>query len=225
MPFSLLCPSRRRNYRSRGSFISGNIVRRERRRQPSAALRLERFTFHPAIVFFPLLERPPSTPSPLLADTLIAVLISRTRLQFLLTIRGRCEEVIAVRNKVGITVGFLFIYLFFVPSLENHSPISPSTDRLRSCQSRSGRYELLTALCFSRKPKKKRKKKKSCAVCSSVRVPADCQKEGKNIHQKKSPPEKKRNWNSSARKGSRGSQSKPRQTAGERAGALALVYS
>lgn len=163
MPFSLLCPSRRCNYRSRSSFVSGNIVRRARRRQPSAALRLERFTLHPAIVFFPLLKLPPPLP-PVLTDTLIAVLISPARLQFLLTIRGRCEEVIVVRNMVGIAVGFLVIYLFFVLSLENHSPISSSTDRLRSCQSDREIRAFNGAVLFKEAKKKKEKRKPCCLL-------------------------------------------------------------
>lgn len=98
-----------------------------------------------------------------------------------------------VSNKVGIAVAFrIYLFIFFVLSLENHSPISPSADRLRSCQSDRGRYELLTAPCFSRKPKKK--KKKRLAVCSSVRVAADCQREGrgKTFTRKKVPLLKKK---------------------------------
>lgn len=185
MPFSLLCPSRRCNYRSQGSFVPGNIVRRERRRQPSAALRRERFTFHPTIVFSPILKLTCLTSPPVLTDTLIAALISRTQPQFLLTIRGGCQEVIgAVRNKVRIAVRFLFLFFFLVsPSLKKTTV--PSRRALIGCAAGTAMGEIRAfngVVLFKEAP--------------SARVTADCQRERNQTppSQKKSNPsfEKKR---------------------------------
>lgn len=116
--------------------------------------------FSPPIVFFPFLQltslNPPPHPLLVLTDTLIAVLISPTRPQFLLTISGRCQQVIVERNKVPIAVGFLlfiYIFIYFLASLLKTTV--PSRRALIGCRAGKAMCEIqaLTVLCFSRKPK------------------------------------------------------------------------
>lgn len=229
MPFSLLCPSRCRNYRSRGSFVSGNIVRRQRRRRPSAALRLERFTFPPCYCFLPSTRPAPSSTSLLLTDTLIAfppaVLISHAA-TILTYNQWTARGGNSVRNKVGIAVGFLFVFFFaffLCPLSRNHSPISPSRRSLIGCAAAKAIGEIRA---FNGTVLFKEAKKACCLLfrASSSRLSEEgggCG--GEEKHSPRVQKKKRQICNSGAKKGSRGSQSKPGKTAGERAGAFACL--